>query len=100
MLRRPYFLAVLVLLSPIGGFAREAAPDVASPSFTTVPGLSAGVDLLYEQKFAEARQGFAIWQSRNPEQPFGEVAVAASYLFEELSRQGVLTSDFFLDEKK
>jgi hypothetical protein len=28
------------------------------------------------------------------------VAVAASYLFEELSRQGVLTSDFFLDEKK
>jgi len=28
------------------------------------------------------------------------VAVAASYLFEELSRQGVLTSDFFLNEKK
>jgi len=33
-------------------------------------------------------------------EPFGEVALAASYLFEELSRQGVLTSDFFLNEKK
>ena len=99
MLRYSYFLALLLLLSPLAGFAREA-PDVASPSFTTVPELSAGFDLLYQQKFAEAREGFANWESRNPEQPFGEVAVAASYLFEELSRQGVLTSDFFLNEKK
>ena len=99
MLRHSYFLALLLLLSPIAGFAREA-PDVASPSFTTVPELSAGFDLLYQQKFAEAREGFANWESRNPQQPFGEVAVAASYLFEELSRQGVLTSDFFLNEKK
>jgi hypothetical protein len=100
MLRRSYFLALLLLLSPIAGFAREAAPDAASPSFTTVPELNAGFDLLYEQKFAEAREDFANWESRNPEQPFGEAAVAASYLFEELSRQGVLTSDFFLNEKK
>jgi hypothetical protein len=100
MLRHSYFLAPLLLLSPIAGFAREAAPDVASPSLTTVPELRAGFDLLYEQKFAEARRGFANWESRNPDQPFGEVAVAASYLFEELSRQGVLTSDFFLNEKK
>ncbi len=99
MLRHSYFLALLLLLSPLAGFAREA-PDVASPSFTTVPELSAGFDLLYQQKFAQAREGFANWESRNPEQPFGEVAVAASYLFEELSRQGVLTSDFFLNEKK
>jgi hypothetical protein len=100
MPRRSYFLALLLLLSPIAGFAREAAPDAASPSFTTVPELNAGFDLLYEQKFTEARESFANWESRNPEQPFGEVAVAASYLFEELSRQGVLTSDFFLNEKK
>jgi hypothetical protein len=100
MLRHSYFLALLLLLlSPIRGFAREV-PDIGSPSFTTVPELSAGFDLLYQQKFAEAREGFTNWASRNPEQPFGEVAVAASYLFEELSRQGVLTSDFFLNEKK
>src|SRR6266446_5895146 len=99
MLRHSYFLALLLLLSPIAGLARQV-PDVASPSFTTVPELSAGFDLLYEQKFAEAREDFANWESRNPQQPFGEVAVAASYLFEELSRQGVLTSDFFLNEKR
>jgi hypothetical protein len=99
LLLHSYFLAFLLLLSPIPGFAREA-PDVASPSFTTVPELSAGFDLLYEQKFGEAREHFANWASRNPEQPFGEVAVAASYLFEELSHQGVLTSDFFLNEKR
>jgi hypothetical protein len=99
LLHRSYFLALLLLLSPIVDFARET-PGVESPAFTTVPELSAGFDLLYEQKFAEAREAFARWESRNPEEPFGEVAVAAGYLFEELSRQGVLTSDFFLNEKK
>jgi hypothetical protein len=99
MLRHSYLLALLVLLSPAIGFAREA-PDADSPAFTTVPELSAGFDLLYQQKFTEAREAFANWKSRNPEEPFGEVAVAASYLFEELHRQGVLTSDFFLNEKK
>jgi len=98
-LRYSYFLALLLLLSPIVDFAREI-PGVESPAFTTVPELSAGFDLLYEQRFVEARETFVGWESLNPEDPFGEVAVAASYLFEELSRQGVLTSDFFLNEKK
>jgi hypothetical protein len=99
MLRHSYFLALLLLLSPIVGFARDA-PDIDSPAFTTVPELRAGFDLLYELRFAEARKAFTDWESRNPEDPFGEVAVAASYLFEELYHQGVLTSDFFLDQKK
>src|ERR1700720_1480519 len=99
MLRRSRVLALLLLLSPVIGFGREA-PEAGAPLFTTVPELSAGFDLLYEQKFAESREAFANWQSRNPEDPFGAVAVAASYLFEELYVQGVLTSDFFLNEKK
>lgn len=98
-MHRSYFLALLLLSSPIVALARET-PSVDSPGFTTVPELSAGFDLLYEQRFAEARGAFAGWESRNPQEPFGEVAVAASYLFEELSRQGVLTSEFFLNEKK
>ena len=98
MLRCCNFLTVLLLLSPAISVGRVPSGD--SPAFTAVPELSAGFDLLYEQKFAEARQIFASWESRNLEDPFGEVAVAASYLFEELYLQGVLTSDFFLNEKR
>src|SRR6201984_226381 len=98
-MHRSYFLALLLLLSPIVDFAR-VIPGVESPAFTPVPDLIAGFDLLYRQRFAEARETFANWESRNPQQPFGQVAIAAGYLFEELSRQGVLTSDFFLNEKK
>jgi hypothetical protein len=100
MLRYSKFLMLLLLLILAkGGFATEV-PNGASPAFTTVPELSAGFDLMYEQKFAEARQIFASWESRNLQDPFGEVAVAASYLFEELYVQGVLTSDFFLNDKR
>jgi tetratricopeptide (TPR) repeat protein len=99
LLRHSYILALLLLLNPIVNFARDT-PGVQSPAFTTVPELSAGFDLLYRQRFAEAREAFASWESRNPQEPFGQVAIAAGYLFEELSRQGVLTSDFFLNEKK
>jgi hypothetical protein len=94
-----YFLALSLFLSPVRGFAREA-PNVPSPPFADVPELCDGFDLLYEQKFSQAREAFASWESRSPEDPFGEVAVAASYLFEELNFQGVLTSDFFLNDKK
>ncbi len=93
------FLTLLLLLSPAVVFTREV-PSGDAPAFTAVPELNAGFDLLYEQKFAEARQVFTSWESRNREDPFGEVAMAASYLFEELYLQGVLTSDFFLNEKK
>jgi hypothetical protein len=99
MLRHSYFLALILFLSPVVGFAREVS-DMNSPAFTTVPELSTGFDLLYGQRFAEAREAFANWESRNPEEPFGEAAIAASYLFEELYRQNVLTSSFFLDENK
>src|ERR1700756_133125 len=99
MLLRSKFLTLLLLLSPAIGFAR-GVPNGESPAFVPVPELSAGFDLLYVQKFPEARQIFTGWESRNQEDPFGEVAMAASYLFEELYLQAVLTSDFFLNEKK
>jgi len=73
--------------------------DEATPAFTTVPELSLGFHLLYAQNFPEARQRFTDWESQHPKEPFGDVAIASSYLFEEFYRQGVLTSDFFLNEK-
>jgi len=65
-----------------------------------VPELQTGFRFLYEQRFAEARKTFLVWEGQHPEEPFGHVAIAASYLFEEFYRQGVLNSDFFLDDKK
>jgi hypothetical protein len=98
-------LAFLVLLAPAVSAAQEAAPAPvlvpgSTPAFYPVPELMTGFNLLYQQKFSDARETFNDWRSRNPEEPFGEIALAASYLFEELYRQGVLTSDFFLNEKK
>jgi hypothetical protein len=78
----------------------HAVEDPLAPAFTSIPELTSGFQLLYAQQFSEAREKFTIWNSEYPDQPFGQVAVAASYLFEEFYRQGVLTSDFFLNEEK
>jgi len=96
--RSPVLALMLVLMTP--ATIRSAAPSAESPAFTTVPELRAGFDLLYEQKFGEARETFATWESGHPEEPFGEAAIAASYLFEELYRENALTSEFFLDERR
>lgn len=90
---------LFLLLLPARNFAATPADD-AGPAFSTVPELRDGFHLLYAQKFPEAREKFNDWNLQNPEEPFGQVAIAASYLFEELYRQGVLSSDFFLNEKK
>ena len=65
-----------------------------------VPELEAGFHLLYELKPQEARNQFEAWQKSHPEDALGSAAVAASYLFEECYRQGVLTSEFFLNDKR
>src|ERR1700759_2495430 len=95
-------LGVLMCGPAARGAEREAgaASDSTTPSFTIVPELKEGFDLLYTQKHEEARKKFGSWESKNPAEPFGEVAIAASYLFEEFYRQGVLSSDYFLNEKK
>lgn len=103
---RSCLLLFALSILPASSLAQEvsepaaAAPEPATPAFTTVPELTAAFNLLYEQKFSEARTAFESWESHNPLEPFGQVAVAATYLYEELYRQGVLTSDFFLNEKK
>src|SRR6266852_449272 len=95
-----YYVAISLLL--LIGAACLARPDEAakSPAFTTVAELSSGFHSLYALNFSEAREKFDNWESQHPEEPFGQVALAASYLFEEFYRQGVLSSDFFLNEKR
>ncbi len=81
------FSTLLLVLAPAAG---HAAPPV----------LESGFHLLYEARFEEARAQFRSWESASPEDPLGHASEAASYLFEEFSRQGVLNSSFFLDDKK
>lgn len=92
-------LAALGVVFAFATAARAASPG-AGAAFENVPELTAGFRLLYEQKFPEARATFVGWDAKHSDDPFGHVAVAASYLFEEFYVQGVLTSDFFLDDKK
>ena len=65
-----------------------------------MPELDAGFHFLYQLKFEEARNQFEAWQKSHPEDPLGSASEAASYLFEECYRQGILTSGFFLDDKR
>jgi len=88
------------LLQTAAGVKARGIEDAAMPAFVSVPELSSGFRELYIQKFPEGRALFEAWASEHPDEPFAQVAIAASYLFEEFYRQGVLTSDFFLNEKK
>jgi hypothetical protein len=85
--------ALAVPASPAGG--RQAQIAVLH-----VPELDAGFHLLYELKPEEARAQFDAWQKSHPADPLGSASEAAAYLFEECYRQGVLTSDFFLNNKR
>jgi hypothetical protein len=79
---------------------RAARPAPVQTDILHVPELDAGFRLLYELKPAEARTQFKTWQKSHPEGALGYASEAASYLFEECYRQGVLTADFFLDVKR
>jgi hypothetical protein len=102
-MRRFYTLLSIVtfagMLSPVRSSSQAASkPD--SPSFNSVPELEKGYRLMYEQKFPEAREVLMAWAAENPTEPFGQVSVGASYLFEEFYLQQVLTSEYFLNDKR
>jgi len=78
----------------------QSGSQLTTPAFSSVPELKSGYELLYVQKFPEARAVFLEWAAKNPTEPFGQVSIAASYLFEEFYLQRVLTSDYFLDDKR
>src|SRR6201998_2800153 len=84
-----------LLLSPL-----SSSTEATGPAFSSVPELEEGYHLLYEQKFSEAREVFQKWAEQNPTETFGQVSLAASYLFEQFYLQRVLTSDYFLDDKR
>lgn len=62
--------------------------------------LLAGFRDLYHLRFPEARRLFQSWKKENPTDPLGFAAEAASFLFEEFEHHGVLTVEFFLDDRR
>lgn len=77
------------------------ADDTPKPApVGAAPEIEAGFHFLYELKFPEARAQFASWEKSHPEDPMGSVSIAAGYLFEEFYQQGVLSSEFFLNDKR
>jgi len=98
-MRSLILLASLFLFNAVPANAANL-DEVEGSAFTSVPELMSGFRMLYIQKFPEGRAQFAAWATQHPDDPFGQVAIAASYLFEEFYHQGVLTSDFFLNEKR
>ncbi len=89
-----------LLFVPSSSAQAAAAPPADTPAFSSVPELEEGFHDLYIQKFPEAREIFQKWANDHPDEPFGQVAIAASYLFEEFYLQHVLTSDYFLNDKR
>jgi len=88
--------------APQSAPAPQTAPAIPPPSWVAAPvtPVDAGFRLLYQLKFNEARAEFAVWQKQHPDDPIGYTAEAAGYLFEEFNNQGVLTSEFFMDDKR
>ena len=78
--------------------AASATPASVPPP--SEPQLESGFRLLYQLRFPEGRAQFQDWLRAHPEDPVGQTAMAASYLFEEFDIQGVLTSEFFLDDDR
>jgi hypothetical protein len=91
---------LLTSLMALAFFSQGTKDDSLGPAFSSVPELDQGYHLLYEQKFSEARTIFQKWIEEHPTEPFGQVSLAASYLFEEFFLQDVLTSDYFLNDKR
>jgi hypothetical protein len=78
-------------------FVLIAAATVAAADMPT-PALDQGFRRLYDLDFAGAQQNFESWERQNPDNPMGPVSEAASVLFSEFNRLGVLEAQFYEDD--
>jgi hypothetical protein len=94
------FSALSLGVRPAFAQLPRAATTIGPIQLSDQPEIDAGFKLLYELNFPKARAAFMDWENQHPGEPLGAASEAASYLFEEFDRQGVLTSDFFLDDRR
>jgi len=93
-------VALCAIFLPAPSCGSQSAKKLETPAFSSVPELKNGYNLLYEQKFPEARAIFEEWAEKNPTEPFGQVSIAASYLFEEFLPPAGAHQRLFLDDKR
>jgi hypothetical protein len=96
----PLILALSLPATPAWGQSSPPVATIGPIQLSSQPEIDAGFHLLYELKFPEARGVFTSWEAQHPGEALGPAAEAASYLFEEFDRKGVLTSDFFLNDDR
>jgi len=60
--------------------------------------LGLGYERMYSLDFEAAGRVFSAWQRERPEDPLGPVSEAASLLFSELNRLGILEAQFFVKD--
>jgi len=70
----------------------EAVADMPSA------GLDSGFRRLYDLDFTGAQKEFESWEKLNPENPMGPASEAATILFSEFNRLGVLEAQFYEDD--
>ena len=92
--------AALTLAAVLGTSTRAAEIGAPAPISEDRPHLEAAFRLMYTLRFDEARAEVAAHRRASPDDPLGAAAEAASHLFEEFDRVGVLTSAFFLDDDR
>lgn len=89
---RARVVAVVAISAAIGGIGPGRADEK--------PQIETAFRRMYELRFDEARAEILAYRSAHPDDPFGAASEAASYLFEEFDSEGVLTSEFFLDDDR
>ena len=92
-------MRALVIAILLGTASAAYAADTASVSAAPTS-LDRGYNRAYNLDFAGAQREFAAWEKAHPGEALGPVSEAAGYLFSELSRLGVLETQFFSDDKK
>jgi hypothetical protein len=78
---------------------RLAASAQVTDSISRADDLDHGFSLLYNLEFEPAHQVFLAWERQHPSDPIGPASEAAGLLFSELSRLGVLESQFYENDK-
>lgn len=84
---------LFALALSLGIYCRTGVAALPSP-------LDAGYHEMYDLHFNQARRNFEQWQRTHPADPMGPTSEAASYLFSEFNRLGILQSRFFVNDKQ